>query len=413
MRVLFINSSDISGGCGITAYRLGKGLNKYFNTENHFLVGSKQSGDENVFCTTSNKKQQVIEKIVDRITGKMGLQFQYFPFSTGAILRKVKQLKPDMIYLGNTHGGYFKTALIEELSKCAPVVWTLCDMWSFTGNCAHTFGDESWKRMKSGCNDKNIQPAIGINTGNWLLRQKKRIYGRSDFTVVAPSKWLCELAKNSPVFDGKEVLHIYSGFDTGVFRPKDKAACRAALDIPADARVVMCGAPNLATSPWKAGQHLIDILEHINNRVEDHIYLLLTGKGNLKDLKRMNRLIIRETGYIQSETILAAVYSAADLLIYPARAETLGNVLIESILCGTPAAVFDIGGCPEVIKNGTSGFVEKPFDIKGMSERVLQLLNDGASLAELSKKTRKYAEEKFNIKKMSSDYYGLFQRVAN
>ena len=166
MRILVINGYDVIGGAAIAAYRLCKGLQRFYNNvEILFAVGQKKSNDPMVFKTRKNEAEYYIEKCIDIVTNRLGLQYFWFPFSTKALLEQTNRFKPQIIYLRNIHGGYFKTSLIKDLSKNAPIVWTLSDMWSFTGHCAHTFGNMSWKYMESGCPDNNIYPAIGINTG--------------------------------------------------------------------------------------------------------------------------------------------------------------------------------------------------------------------------------------------------------
>lgn len=414
MKIIFINYSDRKGGASIVANRLQKGLSHQFQTDNYFLVASQKSNDPDVLKILDNRFQKKMESKINKITRKLGLQYQYFPFSSKSILRKVKELKPDVISLHNTHDGYFQTSILIELSKIAPVVWTLHDMWSFTGNCAHTFGDESWKKMQSGKHYKNIYPQIGLNTGSWLLKQKEKIYKKSILTIVTPSKWLYHLAKQSPVFENIEIQHIFNGIDLNFFKHYDKKECRINLKIPLDAKVlIFSGDGLLANSPWKGGKDLINILRLINSMVNEKIYLLVTGKGNIKELEELDNFIIHKTGYIKDQTFMTTCLSAADILIYPTRADNLPNSLIESIACARPAIVFDIGGCGEIIKDNVNGFLIKPFELREFADKVIELLYDGNKLLELSKNARKYAEEKFSIETMSNNYFNLFKKVIN
>jgi hypothetical protein len=106
-----------------------------------------------------------------------------------------------------------------------------------------------------------IYPAIGFNTGQWLLKRKKKIYQRSRLTIVCPSKWLFNLAEQSPVFQGKRVQHINNGVDLNVFRPHDKTTARARLGVPDADRVIMFSAEHLNGKGemicWKCCQRLI------------------------------------------------------------------------------------------------------------------------------------------------------------
>ncbi|HEX2963245.1 MAG TPA: glycosyltransferase [Ignavibacteriales bacterium] len=410
MKILFINISDIVGGAAIAARRLGKGLEKYHNTENFFVVRSKASSDKNVFPTRENGFVQVAEKWFNIFSNLLGIQYQYLPFSPKVILQKTREIKPDIISLHNTLGGYFTTSLIRELSKEAPIIWTLHDMWAFTGNSAHTFGDTSWKEMKNSRSNTRIYPAIGINTGSMLLKQKKKIYSESDITIVTPSDWLLGLAKESPVFAGKELHHIFNGIDLDIFKPRSGEELRKSLNIPPDARVIMFSAEKLNKNPYKGGRDLIEILKIINARTEKKVHLLILGIGRLEELELFNNFTVHTTGYVRDEAKVAEYLSMADLFVYPTRADNLSNALIESVASGTPAVTFDVGGCKEIIKNDVSGCLIEPFNLEKFAGETLRLLSSDEKLKELSHKSRKFAEENFSLKSMSESYYELFER---
>jgi len=420
MKIVFINFKDIEGGAAIAAYRLGQKLEKLFQTENYFIVGQKHSNDANVFATIGSRSETMrgimvfIEFLVNKLLNKVGLQYVYFPFSTREIIRKVKKLQPDIISLHNTHGGYFKTSLIRKLSRHVPIVWTLHDMWSFTANGAHTFGDESWRYLGSGKGEKNIYPHIGFNTGRWLLRRKKRIYGKSALHVVCPSRWIHELADQAPVFDGADVLYIPHGVDVNRFKPQDKEACRRMLDIPQDSPLIMfSSADDLDRSAWKGGQLLVDILAQLDAKADRVIDVLVLGKGRLDALKHMNRLRLHRIRYIDSERLMAVLLSAADVYIYPTRADTMPLALLEAIACGTPCISYNVGGCGDIVRDGVSGFLVKPFDAPVFAAKTLALLTDPPLLARLSAGARELAEQEFSLAVMAAAYHRLFKEVMD
>lgn len=410
MKILFINISDIIGGAAIAARRLGKGLEEFHNTENYFVVRSKASSDKNVFSTRKNGFEQSAEKWFNIFTNLLGLQYQYLPFSPKVILEKTREIKPDIISLHNTLGGYFTTSLISKLSREAPIIWTLHDMWAFTGNSAHTFGDMSWKEMKNSRSNTRIFPFIGINTGGMLLKQKKRIYSQSNLTVVAPSGWLYRLALQSPVFEGKELLHIFNGVDLSIFTPGPREEVRKRLNIPPEAKVIMFSAEKLSNNPYKGGRDLVEILRIIDSKTTSGIHLLIPGMGRLEDAGHFQNFTVHYTGYVKDEAKMAEYLSAADVFVYPTRADNLSNALVESIASGTPAVTFDVGGCGEIIKNDVSGCLIEPFDTEKFARAVLELLFNEEKLKDLSSKSRRFAEENFSLKAMSDNYYSLFER---
>lgn len=408
MKILFINISDISGGSAKAAYRLGSALQQSGEHNVKFLVRSKFSTDNNVIPTRSTKLKRLAERVINIFCNLLGLQYQWLPFSPKVILKTAHEFQPDIIGLHNTIGGYFVTKDLVELSHIAPIVWTLHDMWAFTGNAAHTFGAESWKQMKTGQGEKKIFPWIGFNTGEWLLKQKKEIYKNSNITIVAPSKWLYDLAVQSPVFVHKSIHQIYHGVDLNKFRKLDKSEIRKKLNIPIDVRVLMFGAEKLGKNYWKGGKDLLDILQIINSNTKEKLYLIALGKGDLKQLNGFENFKIISPGFITSEDKMIQYYSASDLFLYPTRADNLPLSLIEPIACGLPCITYDIGGCKEIIRDNMSGYVIPPYDKNTFADIVLDTLFNEKKLSELSKNSRKLASDLFDIKFMQENYLRLF-----
>lgn len=409
MRILFINTYDVGGGAATIACRLSKVLGAAHSTENYHLAGTVRS-ESNLSISTRGPWGVFAEKVIDRLTNAVGAQYVFFPVSSRNIIRILKRLRPDVVSLHNTHGGYFQTDLLPRISAYAPIVWTLHDMWSFTGNAAHTFGNDSWKRMENDDELRSVYPAMGINTGAWLLRHKLRIYQRSRLTIVTPSRWLQTLAAQSPVFTGKDVVHIFNGLDLDIFRPREKAICRKSFAIPDEAPVVMFSAEHLQGNPWKGGEDLRSMLHGLDQKIKTTTYLLVVGKGELPFASQFRNLIVKHTGFLDSEERMVQCYSAADLFLYPTRADNLPNVLVEAIACGTPCVTFDVGGCTEIIQDGHNGLIISGTD--GSSE-VAALLEDPSRLARLSINARNSAVEKFSDKQMGESYFALFSSLLH
>jgi glycosyltransferase involved in cell wall biosynthesis len=411
LKVVFIGTVDSGGGAGIASYRLNKWLEKYHHTENYMIVGDKQSYDENVFCTRNNRLEYLIELAITKLTNKVGLQYQYFPFSTSRILKKVKELNPDIINLHNTHGGYFKTSLIQNLSKVAPIVWTLHDMWSVTGNAAHTFGDESWKSLQTKRDENYIYPQIGINTGHILLKQKQKIYSQSNLTIVSPSRWLYDITLCAPVFKNNQKKQIHHGVDIDVFKPKNKTYLRELFEIPYPCKVLFFIADSITDNPWKGGEILIEIIKRLDQILEEKVILLIVGNGNIKEFSELTNITVCMIGYVKSEIMLSMIYSVCDLFLYVTKAESFGLVLLEAIASGLPAITFNVGGCSDIIHDLHNGYVIPAFDVDLYVQRAMECLKNETILKTFSINARSLAKEKFSAEYSAHQYYELFHKV--
>ena len=413
MRILYINTTDVSGGAAVVMQRLMRGLHEKYGTENRLLVKEKQGSSPATEAILSGKAEIILEKALNRIGHLTGLLYQSFPFSSSNILKFTRQYKPDIINLHNVQGGYFAVPLLLKISAIAPVVWTLHDMWSFTGNASHTFGNMSWKYLKNDPALAKIQPSIGINTGAWLLKQKKRIYHNTRLSIVTPSCWLKELAEQSPVFVGKNIFHIFNGVDTTVFYSGGKETARQKLGIPVNNKTIMFSSHFLnKNNPWKGGADLLDILGKINAATNEKINLLMTGEGSIQELDGFTKFNVFNKGYIKEEAGMRDCYTAADLFIYPTRADNLPNVLVESIACNTPCITFDIGGNKEIVQHDFNGILIQPFDHAAFAGKTLALLNNKDRLDGLSANCSFVTKKHFLLEEMVKNYFTLFKTLV-
>jgi glycosyltransferase involved in cell wall biosynthesis len=407
--VAYINLRDAKGGAMIAMNRLIESLARQYNVNNKILVGVKDTGAPNVIQMRTRVQRAIENRIIDPFFNRIGFQYHWFPFSSYNMMRLLREAGPEIINLHLAHSSFFQTSMLPKISRIAPIVWTLHDMWAFTGNSAHTFGDESWKTMQNPDHLAKIYPAIGINRGAQLLQKKKRLYAKSDLTMVTPSRWLRDLAVQSPVFEGKTILHINNGVDLNIFKPQSKTEVRKKLDIPQNAKVLVFSSAYLTGDIWKGGDLLIEVLRRINALASQEIYLLLIGSGGDSILSSFPKFMVRQTGYVDDEKLMALYLSASDLFLYPTRADNLPNSLVEAIACGVPSVTFDIGGCGEIVINDYNGIIVKPFDFDTIAAQVIKCLD--SDLGRMSQNARKHAEENYGADKMGREYYSLFEQI--
>jgi len=413
MKILVINSNDLRGGASIAARRILKALTLNYDVNQLFVVGNRKSNDDKIICTRKNKFEEFSELLIHLVTSFWGLQQQWFPFSKKRLLKIVKQFNPDLIHIHNTHGlsSCVETGLLPELSKFSPIVWTLHDMWSFTGNASHS-NDSNWKFLKQGKGDNFRYPQIFLNNGTWLLKQKKAIYEKSDITFICPSMWLTNLALQSPALKGKRIINIRNGIDLTIFKPLDKVTLRKKFGIENNERVILFLANSLRDKQ-KGGKELYDILSKINTINLDNIVIVLIGGGKIKSLAKYSNFRIIQLPYQQNEINVSEIYNIADILIYPSKVDTLPFVLIEAIACGLPCISFNIGGCGEIILDNSNGYLIPPFNTQLFVEKVIYCLENPYVLKQFSINGRIYAEQNFDIKSCADNYFGIFQDILS
>ena len=112
---------------------------------------------------------------------------------------------------------------------------------------------------------------------------------------------------------------------------------------------------------------------------------------------------IRYIGEVDFKTKIK-LYQGALATLFPIQEpEALGNVLIESMACGTPVIGFDIGATKEAIKDGENGFLVRSGDIKGMAQAIKNVNKIDRQ------KVRQWAEKKFDTKIITEQYEKMYE----
>ena len=412
MKVIMINSTD-SGGPGLSINRLRRELKKHYNIDTKFLVGKKMSPvcDEDVIQVPENKLAFVFQRGINSTMSRLSLPYFYNPFSS-KLYKYINSF--DIVSLHNTHGGYgyFPYPILPKLSQKIPIVWTLHDMWSFTGHCGYSYDCERWKTGCEKCPYLEIYPSLTFDTTAFHWKLKEKIYSKSNLTIVTPSKWLAKKVSKSPLMKNFIIEHINNGIDLDVYKPIDKDFARKSVGIPIDLHVLMISTASI-TKARKGREYLLNILNKLPTDLKKRVLLLVVGKGDISRLKNLNdKFKIHFTGYVSQEFFRFCL-NASDILLLPTLADNLPTILIESIACGTPAVTFDVGGCGEIIRHLETGYLAKHQDTNDFVNGIITLLKNQNMYKEISNNCRRYAKEKFSVELMVKQYNRLFNEVIN
>lgn len=103
-----------------------------------------------------------------------------------------------------------------------------------------------------------------------------------------------------------------------------------------------------------------------------------------------------------------AVLKLMDVLVLSSLSEGSPNVLLEGMAAGVPVVAMSVGGVPEVVEDGVSGFLVDPGDAPGLSNAVLRLLNDSDRAREMGRKGRAIAAENYDINRVIARVEDVF-----
>ena len=403
MNILYINVSDIQGGAAIGGYRLHRALQeKGIQSRMLVDVGKINNNDISII-----NRKRTLEYLTSKVTWNLGLSYINIT-STFNITEHPFYKKADLINFHCLHGGYFNYLAIPKLTRDKPGVYRLSDMWSFTGHCAYSFDCERWKIGCGKCPYLDTYPAIPRDNTKLEFRLKKWVYNHSNLTIVTSSQWLTEKARES-MLNHFNIKYIPNGIDTEIYKPLNKIQCRNVLDIPQNKNVILLVAQNL-TNYRKGGDILLNSINNLPESLKKETILITMGESGevFKDSIGMS---ILNLGYIGGDRLKAVAYNAADLFLFPTRAESFGLVLLESMACGTPMVSFNVGGVPDLVRHDVTGYLAKPEDAQDFCNGIIQLLEDDTLRNQISQNCRAIALQEYPIELQAKRYIELYEEI--
>ncbi len=411
MRIAQINTADRYGG----AEKVALELHRAYLAAGHdsvLIVGHKRTGEPGVVWTSPRRRGKpllMLKAVIEELT-----QIQYMSYPGRESIVKAMPYLPDVIHLHNLHGRYFDLAGLPGLTRIAPSVLTLHDMWTFTGHCAHSLECTRWLEGCGECPHLDAYPPLACDTSGANWRRKRRIFGKiKRLWVTAPSQWLLDLAARSPILCRFPRRLIPNGLDTATFSPGPSADARQALGLPDDGVILLFLAPDGPRSPYRDFDTLLEALGRIVRGFDGKLYLVSLGSestGREVEATLRNRVIIR--GYEPDERRIALYYRAADVLAYATRADNCPLTVLEAMACGLPVVGSAVGGVPELVAHGETGLLVPVGDAEAFAAGVLRVLRDDAMRLRLAGASRARAESRFSLDGQVSAFLELYREMT-
>lgn len=211
----------------------------------------------------------------------------------------------------------------------------------------------------------------------------------------------------------QQIEVVGNGVDTARFTPRDRASCRDALGISAQAQVLVSVG---GLVPRKGFHRIIELLPQIREHFPDLILLVVGGASaegnNRPQLEQQVKTLkledcVRFLGPRPPDE-LSAILSAADVFVLATSNEGWANVFLEAMSCGLPVVTTDVGGNKEVVSDNSLGIVVPFGDREALRLAVATSLQRDWD----KKRIRRYAEQNAwdeRVERLS----GRFWHIAN
>jgi glycosyltransferase involved in cell wall biosynthesis len=286
------------------------------------------------------------------------VRFLFSPAKVGSDLSKHPLIQQaDVIHLHWVNFGFLSLASLQKLFALnKPIVWTLHDMWTFTGGCHHSRDCNNFQEQCGNCTTFLARPStVDLSHIGW--KTKKSMYQDSNLQIVTCSKWLQQKAQSSSVLENISVNAIPNPIDTDLFRPILKKEARQQLNLPTDKFLILFAAAKITAAGRKGFDYFEEALQLLAQQYPDiDIECMVMGIMD-EQLTAHFPFVVHNLGNISDVQKMVNVYSAASVFVTPSLEENLPNTIMESLACGTPVVGFNTGGIPEMIDHLHNGYV--------------------------------------------------------
>jgi glycosyltransferase involved in cell wall biosynthesis len=404
MRVLHVSTYK-TGGAGIAAYRLHKGLLQ-LGVSSEFIC--LDNGTALITKKPIHKvlpRQSILKRLIVKIyrsflplTSKrietqetndelIIWKYEAFtsPISDFDLTLHPAYLAADVIHLHWVSEFLDYPTFFSKNTK--PVVWTIHDMNPFKGGF-HYEGDVLSNKQLAVIDSKYLDIKF-----NALLEVQ-------NLKVIALSKWMLNLSVKSKVLSKFSHFLIPNGLDTDIFKPLPKDFCRDVLLLPKGKKIVLFVSEKLNIHR-KGFDLLLDVVQQFYDQ-EDILFCAL---GANKGAFHKNLLYL---GEIQEERLLAVLYAACDVFLIPSREDNLPNVILEALACGTPVVATPVGGIPDIVINGLNGVLANDTSADGLYQALLHFFKNITIYS--SEKIRHDFVAKYTMKDHATAILSLYRK---
>ncbi|WP_455672679.1 glycosyltransferase family 4 protein [Phocaeicola sp.] len=417
MRVLIINTSERIGGAAIAANRLMEAL-KNNGIKAKMLVRSKQT--EQISVVELKKSWwKVWQFIWERIVIWKANHFKKHNIfavdiaNTGTNISQLPEFtQADIIHLHWINQGMLSLTDIRRIIDSGkPIVWTMHDMWPFTGIC-HYAGN--CDKYMTECYHCPLLYKGGKKDLSYRTFQKKRnLFDGAHITFVACSRWLEAMAKQSELLKGQQITNVPNAINTNLFKPRSKQQAREKCHLPQDKKLLLFGSVKL-TDKRKGIDYLVEackILATQNSELSKQLGVVVFGK-QAEQYASLFPFPIYPMNYVSNEKELVDIYNAVDLYVTPSLQDNLPNTIVEAMACGIPCVGFNVGGIPQMIDHLHNGYVAEYQSSKDLANGIQWALADKEEYKTLSEEACRKAISSYSESIISKKYIDIYNKIT-
>ncbi|MGB7201948.1 MAG: N-acetyl-alpha-D-glucosaminyl L-malate synthase BshA [Pyrinomonadaceae bacterium] len=158
----------------------------------------------------------------------------------------------------------------------------------------------------------------------------------------------------------------------------------------------------------------VEILAKVRNAGQD-ARLVMVGDGPELSAVRYHGEQLGMNGnisYVGKQANIADYLGVADVFLLPSELESFGLAALEALACEAPVVATRIGGIPEVVTDGESGFLSDIGDVDKMVADTLKLLRDEDLRRSFGERGRELAVQRYSTEKIIPQYIAFYEKIV-
>jgi glycosyltransferase involved in cell wall biosynthesis len=212
-----------------------------------------------------------------------------------------------------------------------------------------------------------------------------------------------------PGFPTSRTVVVYPGLDMDLPVPDAETHDRLRRELNlGSAHPVLLNVGRLV--PVKGQKHLVPMMLRVRERLP-RTRLLIAGEGHLRAVLEQQ---IQEQGLVGAVELLGSrsdvddLLAVSDLLVMSSESEAAPLPPMEAMRAGKPVVATNVGGIPEIVADGVSGYVVPRADPRAMAAAVLKVFEHPDKAEQMGEAGRRVARERFDIEKSVGDLEALY-----
>jgi glycosyltransferase involved in cell wall biosynthesis len=292
---------------------------------------------------------------------------------------------------------------LGAIARRRPVAFTVHDCSAFTGGCLYPMECARFRESCGSCPKLREIGRIDFTRSN--LKRLRRLARGSPVNYAFPSRWIQDEASRSLRFVG-EAVHLPNGFDPRPYDYRGRKDARTALGLGHKKRIVAVSSASLEDNRKGLAYALRALAA--NRDLSPHVVII--GRSPPGIDQALQGLDFTLAGFVTERCKLGLFFAAADLLLFTSLADNLPITVQEAMAASTPVLAFDVGGVPELVRPGSTGWLVPKGDQEALNRQLREVLQS-SDTTPFGNRAQAMMRDEFSVATCIDRHVSLYRKV--